>query len=498
MTALRAANRPIRATARLAAAAALLAVVAAPAGSAQETTGPAFDQFTVEGSSIPLAVGFGVPTYLPLAVDVGIGFTGVKASSTPQVRATAEPIWVPVASALDLLGGPGVLVPIALGLVPELVPSLPVVFGGEPLELPFEVPRLPLPPIPLPSLPSVQCTAATPGDTPERNCGVPNLDLGGAKLQTVGAEATTAGEPDDISTVAARAEVNLGGSDTSEVASFGTANGYLVHSRTEQLVDDGTLVVTAEAAAADVDVFGALKIDAVQARLEGRLDGIKAGTLERDCTLTGATLMGIPLALTADGLRLGSEGVGADANPLLALAPELFKAFNAGVRSLSLPYDVGTLTIEVGGGAEAKTSVRAVTGAVDCLTVTYAIPASSTKLQLSLGRTSLKMSVAGGVSEVDDGVAVVDETGGIVVPTPTADGSIGGLEVAPLPDPTPGALPPAPHDEVAVGPEPVAVRRADWAPAVPVAGLLATLSVLAGRLRRLRRLPGPPAVVTDG
>ena len=503
MSGRRAADRPIRTTARLVALAALLAVVVAPRGSAQEASGQAFDQFSVEGSAIPLAVAFAVPTYVPLPVDAGFGFTGINTSSTPQVRATAEPFWVPVLSALDLLGGPGALVPIAFGLVYDLVPSLPVVVGGEPL--PFDLPRIPLPPVPIPPLPSLQCIAATPGDTPERNCGVPGLDLGGVKLQGVGAEATTAAEPNDISTVAARAEVNLGGADTAEAGSFGTGSGYLIHSRTEQLVDDDELVATAESAVTDVDVFGAVQIDAVEARLHGRLNGVDAGALERDCALTGATVRGIPFALTADGLRLGSAGVGADANRLLAIAPELSEAFHRGVRALSLPYDFGTLTIEVGRGAEAKTSERAVSGAVECLTVTYAIPASTTKFVVKLGRASLNMSVSGGLTDsgdfFDDDGTIVDDESGIIAPTPPGDGSLGGLDVPPPPEPTSGAVPSGSNDdsdEVAVGPEPVAVRRADWAAAVPLAGLMAAASVLAGRLRRLRRLPEPTPVMADG
>lgn len=506
MTTRRAADRPIRATARLVALAALLAVVVAPAGSAQEASGQAFDQFSVEGSALPLAVAVAVPTYVPLPVDAGFGFTGVNVSSTPQVRATAEPLWVPVLSALDLLGGPGALVPIALGLVYDLVPSLPVVVGGKPL--PFELPRLPLPPVPLPPLPSFQCIAATPGDAPERNCGVPSLDLGGAKLQGVGAEALTAAEPDDIATVAARAEVNLAGIDTAGVGDLlGTGDGSVIHSRTEQVVDGDELVATAETAVAGVDLFGAVKIDEVEARLHGRLNGVSAGTLERDCTLAGATVMGIPFALTADGLRLGSAGVGADLNRLLAIAPELFKAINGGVRSLSLPYDFGTLTIEVGRGAEAETSERAVSGAVECLTVTYAIPTSTTKLQVKLGRASLNMSVSGGLTDsgdpvVDDDGAIVDDLGGIVAPPAATDGSLGGLgglDAPPSPEPTSATVPSGSDDddEVAVGPEPVATRRADWAAAVPLAGLMAAASVFAGRLRRLRRLP-EPTVMADG
>lgn len=515
-------GRQIRTTARLVGVVALLAVVAAPHGSAQELGGQTFDQFSVDGSAIPLAVSVAVPTYVPLPIDAGFGYTSVSTSSTPQVRATAEPAWVPVLSALDLLGGPGALVPIALGLVYDLVPSLPVVFGGTPL--PFELPRLPLPPelsdlvnqVPVPSL---QCIAATPGDTPTRDCGVPSLDLGGIKLQGVGAEATTAADPDDLSTVKARAEVNLGGIDTAEVGSLGTSGGYLVHSRTEQFLEDGKLVATAESSVADVNLFDAVEIDAVEARLHGRLDGVGMGTLERDCTLAGAKLMGVPFALTADGIRFGSAGIGADINRLLAIAPQLSQAFNRGVQSLSLPYDFGTLKIEVGAGAEkTATSERTVSGEVECLTISYEIPASTTGLVVKLGRASLNMSVSGGLiggsdaeddggdtaGGVDGGVSVggggLQATdGGIDTSTPTVDTSLGGLDVPTSPEPTSPAVEPDPNDEVAIGSSSVAPRRADWTLAVPLAGLTAVASVVGGRLRRLRRLREiTPGVMADG
>ncbi len=487
----------------------LLAGVSVPMALGQASSGTLFDQFSVEGSAMPVAVSVAVPTYVPLSVDLGLGYTGINVSSTPQLRATAEPLHVPVLSALDLLGGPGVLVPIVLGLIPQLLPSLPAVFGGQPVPLPFNIPLPPLPQVQLPSLPSLQCIAATPSDTPVRNCGVPELDVGGLKLQGVGAQATTAADPqsETLDSITANAEVDFGGADVAEVGSFPASHGYVIHSRTEQKIHSGALEAMAETAVADIDVLGALKIASVQSTLSGRLNGTDDPRVERQCTLAGATLLGVPLLLTQDGLRLGTSGVGADLNRLLAIAPALSEAVHRGVQTVSLPYDFGTLNIEVGGGNKVTTTKRSVAGDLNCLTVSYTIAASATKLRVDIGQSTLDMSVSGGdvtsdSSNDNSSSSVPDVTtegptdvgASLLGVTPSSDTS--GLAAAiSLPSAAPAkpktSAPAKRKNEVATGPlaaEPASTRTGDWAPAVPLAGLVAVVSVVAGRLRRLNRL----------
>jgi hypothetical protein len=418
-----------------------------PGAQAQVTSGgQAPDTFDVDASAAPIVVAVSAPSVLPLDVTAGVGFSGAKLNSQPKGTAEAAPGYVPLLDALPLLGGTGALPQIGARLLPGLLLGFPTILGLPPLPIdPALVPAPDVPVLPVPALPPVGCSASTPGDPEPIRCGGPTQDVLGFEVGAASGTASAKGDPADVSTLRVDSAVRSAGFGPSPSNTLLPLSVEGIASSATSYIEDGRVVGAVSTKVLDLSIAGLIKIPAMETSLSAALDGTRENAAVRGerCTITGATIAGVPVSIDGDGIHIVDEDLPLGA--LLGAANDLVQTtlgqLGVTLKTVAGQADPGTARAEAFPGevqlSEDGTELAASLG---CREVGYSIPTSGTNIKLSFGVAQVKMQAFGSATAAPSGANLAGESGsvGSGITSPEA-GS--GLSLDPL-VPSAGAAPP--------------------------------------------------------
>jgi hypothetical protein len=430
----------------------------APAVEAQSPGGGAAPSaFDVDAGALPVLIAASAPSALPLDVAAGVGFAGAKLNSQPKGTAEAAPGYVPLAGALPLLGGPGALPGIAARIVPGLLVGFPTIVGLPPIPVdPTLVPVPNIPVLPAPPLPPIECFASVPGDPEPISCGGPTQDVLGFTMGAGSGTASAQGDPNDKSTLRVDAAVRGGGFGPAGSNSLLPISAGSIASSATSYVKEGRVIAGVSTAVQDISMFGTIKIPSMETSISAALDGTpeNAAVQGERCTITGATVAGVPVTIDGDGIHVATQnqplgGVLGTANQLvqntlnsLGVTLKTVAAENGDPGSAQAVAFPGQATISADGTKLAAS--------LACLEVGYKVPTSGSVLTLTFGRAAVAMqaftalpSTAGFGSSTPSGAAGGAASGsGTAAASPTAKSAPSGI-AAPA-APVAGAGAPAP------------------------------------------------------
>lgn len=427
-------------------------------GGAQAADAP--ESFNMRASALPVEVTASAPTALPLDVVAGFAYSGVSVNSQPLIVSEAAPVYVPLAGALGLLGGPGALFGIVAGLGPSLVVGAPTIFGLDPLPVdPTIVPLAqliaPAAGLPFPSAPALGCFSYFPGEPREASCGGPIQDAFGFRGRGSSATTSSKGEPDQPASLESESAAALLGVDPAEGNTFAPFEAGSMRSAAFARVRDGRAESGASTSVSEVEIAGVLRIPSIDSGVTAALDGTKerASVSERRCSLAGATIAGVPVELRPEGFVLADQAT--LPVPIDLAAATVNRALEtAGVTIGAGPADPGVLQIIPYPGtasrlAEDGTEFETSFG---CLQLVYRIPVSGTDMRVTFGKVALRSGAYAAEpfeSAFEDSAdATLDESASELDPS-------AGLGVAAIPT---------------IGPDPLAAIGAAPAPAPPKPG----------------------------
>lgn len=435
-----------------------------PGASAQSAGGTAPPAFDVEASALPVYIGVSAPSALPLDVAAGVAFSGAKLNSQPKGTAEAAPGYVPLAGALPLLGGPGAVPGIAVRLLPGLLVGFPTIVGAAPLPIdPTLIPAPDVPVFPAPPLPPVGCFASVPGDPEPISCGGPTQDIFGFEVGAASGTASAEGDPNDVSTLRVDAAVRGAGFAPSNVNSLLPVSAGTIASSATSFVEEGRVVAGVSTAVQDFSIAGTIKIPNMQTSISAALDGTpsNAAVQGERCTITGATVAGVPVSIDGDGVHAVDQN-----QPIgdqLGLANERVQATldQLGVTLKTVAAgqaDPGSAQGKAfPGDLELSEDGTKLSASLACLEVGYRIPVSGTILTLTFGVAQVRMqaftatpftsgSLAGGTS--GSGATSSGGTPSASGATPPVGPTNTGGGAAPPAAPAPGIGAPTPSDTV--------------------------------------------------
>lgn len=426
-----------------------------PSAGAQSAGGTAPPAFDVDASAMPVLIGVSAPSALPLDVAAGVAFSGAKLNSQPKGTAEADPGYVPLAGALPLLGGPGAVPGIAVRLLPGLILGFPTIVGAAPLPIDGSlIPAPDVPVFPAPPLPPVGCDASVPGDPEPISCGGPTQDIFGFQVGAASGTASAQGDPNDASTLRVDAAVRGAGFAPSNVNSLLPISAGTIASSATSFVKDGRVVAGVSTAVQDFSIAGSIKIPSMETSISAALDGTpsNAAVHGERCTITGATIVGVPVTIDGDGVHVVDQN-----QPLgdqLGLA-------NARVQATLDQLGVTLKTVAAGQADPGSAQGKAFPGdlqlsedgtklaaSLACLEVGYRIPVSGTVLTLTFGVAQVTMQA--------------------FTATPFTSGSLPGGTTGPT-SASFGDTPSAPGSALSVGPTGTGGGAAP--PAAPAPGL---------------------------
>jgi hypothetical protein len=381
----------------LAAAACILSGLFAPAVEAQTGGGAAPDAFDVDASAVPVLIGASAPSALPLDVTAGVGFSGAKLNSQPKGTAEAAPGYVPLAGALPLLGGPGALPRIAVRLLPGLLVGFPTIVGLPPVPVdPTLIPTPDVPVFPAPPAPPLECIASVPGDTAPISCGGPTQDILGFTMGAASGTASAQGDPNDASTMRVDAAVRGGGFAPAPSNSLIPITAGSIASSATSSIKDGRVVAGVSTAVQDVFMFDSIKIPSMKTSISAALDGTpeNASVTGERCTITGATVAGVPVTIDGDGVHAATQNqpLGAVLDPGGKLVQDTLNQLGVSLKTLAGSADPGRGQV-AGFPGEATVSEDGthVSASLACLQVSYRVPTSGSVFAFTFGTANLNM-----------------------------------------------------------------------------------------------------------
>lgn len=473
-----------------------MAVALSPAAQGQVAVGAAPATFDVNASAAPVLVAISAPSALPLDVAAGIGFSGAKLNSQPKGTAEAAPGYIPLAGALPLLGGPGALPGIAARLLPGLLVGLPTVFGLPPVPIdPTVIAVPPIPVLPAPPLPALECFASVPGDTAPVTCGGPTQDALGFKVAAASGVASATGNAGDLSTLRVDTAVKGGGLSAAPENTLLPLTAAAIASSASAYVKDGRIVGAASTAVQDFSIAGAIKIPLMETSISAALDGTpgNAAVHGERCTITGATVAGVPVTIDGEGVHLADQtsSLGAVIGPLNELVQRTLDQLGITLKTAARPADPGAASATTFPGAVSlsKDGTK-VAASLACLEVGYKVPTSGLTASLTIGSASVVMQAFGAATAAEGPIGSITDTGtGAGLAAPTTGGE---LSLPPLGSGG-GAAPPAAPAAGAGAPAPSTApfQRVDFGWKIPYApfGFLALALPLAVWTRRIGPLP---------
>lgn len=343
---------------------------------------PPLSAYTVEATADPVLLEASLPTVLPLDVALGIAHTGVKIDNQPLVVIDAAPLYVPLTSALGVLGGVGGLNDLVTKLLPNIVVGLPTIIGQPKFNLdPAKIPIPKLPDLTKVPFDDLGCIAYAPGLPHEASCGGVLHDLAGLAARQASGNAAVTGDTNERTSIQTVANSKvLGISHSSLPISVGSLS-----SSVTSKVMDGRIMVTTNIDLVDVNLLGILEFSRITAGSTAALGGVSgSSSFQQDqCSISKARAAGHAVSVEADGVHVTASGTpGVD------------------VRSAQLEVDqlLGTLGVKVRSGKTTAPEVApdgtSHTSAIDCVEVSWAFPASGSRVRVVIGQNVLKVSAA--------------------------------------------------------------------------------------------------------
>jgi len=411
------------------------------------------------------------PSALPLDAEVAVARSAAKLNSQPTGMSEASPGYVPLYGALPLLGGVGALPAIGARIVPGLIVGLPTVLGLPPIPVdPTVIPAPPVPNLPSPDLPPIECFATAPGSDPPTTCGGPSQDLLGFRMGAGSGSVSGAGSSDDISTLKVEASVRGAGfSPTTASALLPLSIGGIA-SAASSFVKDGRITAGASNAITDLSIGGTVKIPSLKTSISVALDGTAANASVQSerCTVSGATIAGVPVSIDGDGVHLvkSSTALGPVRDQLNATIQGALAKLGLTLKAVSGTADPGTgSTTTFPGSLTLAADGTKLSATLSCLQVTYKVPTSGTVVAVTFGTANIEAqaftaesttssgggptpttpfsSSSSGTSSGTGGTPSFSSSGGS--DASGSGGSSGSLgAVPPPPAPTPGGTAPAP------------------------------------------------------
>jgi len=369
----------------------------APAVGAQTSGGAAPDAFDVDASAVPVLIGASAPSALPLDVTAGVGFSGAKLNSQPKGTAEAAPGYVPLAGALPLLGGPGALPGIAVRLLPGLLVGFPTIVGLPPVPVdPTLVPAPNVPVFPAPPAPPLECIASVPGDTEPISCGGPTQDVLGFSMGAASGTASAQGDPSDTSTLRVDAAVRGGGFSPAPSNSLIPISAGSIASSATSYIKDGRVIAGVSTAVQDVSMFGAIKIPSMETSISAALDGTpeNASLNGERCTITGATVAGVPVTIDGDGVHAATQdqSLGPVLDPGGKVVQDTLNQLGVTLKTVAGSADPGRAQVSgFPGEASISDDGTKVSASLACLQMVYKIPTSGSVFTFTFGTASLTM-----------------------------------------------------------------------------------------------------------
>jgi hypothetical protein len=371
------------------------AALASPSAAAADG-GAAPAAFNVEAAATPILVAASAPSALPLDVEAAVARSGVTLNSQPTGTATASPGYVPLYGALPLLGGVGALPAIGARLAPGLVTGLPTVIGLAPLPVsPGLIPSVDVPVLPSPDLPPIECVGYAPGTDPAATCGGPSQDLFGFSLGAASGTALGAGDPSDPSTLRVDAAVRGAGFGPASPSSLLPVGAGGVASAASSRIVNGRVSVGVSTAVSDLTIGTAVKIPSLETSLAVALDGTKANASVKaeQCTIGGATVAGVPVAIDGTGVHVLTT----DASSAAAVAAlnstvqSTLTTLGVTLKALAGSADPGTADGQsFPGKLTLSDDGTKVSATLSCLQVGYRIPTSGTVMTLTFGTANVE------------------------------------------------------------------------------------------------------------